>query len=220
MTTNGPQLHRFADELADWAASGASTGLDGTPSDPPTKFRAITRWGDLARVMAGIEAAERAGLKIKINARGAEGASTIAELPRMLEWAHGRGMDLTVIETRPMGEIDADRTGPVSAALPASRRSGASLHPDRHSLQDRRAGALRGRRRDRRAARLHHADDPQFLRELQPGATHLHRHALHVSRSGRTRPICGMRCRRPRKASELLSLRPSTRRSGRKPQGP
>ena len=73
------------------------------------KFHAITRWGNLAKVMEGIDAAQAAGLKIKLNAVALKGFND-AELPDMLRWANGRGMDLTVIETMPMGEIDADRT--------------------------------------------------------------------------------------------------------------
>jgi cyclic pyranopterin phosphate synthase len=106
LTTNGSQLHRFADELADCGVQRINVSLDTLDAD---KFREITRWGDLGRVMQGIEAAERAGLKIKINAVALKGFND-AEIPSMLEWAHGRGMDMTVIETMPMGEIDADRT--------------------------------------------------------------------------------------------------------------
>ena len=106
LTTNGSQLARFADELADCGVKRINVSVD---TLDPDKFRAITRWGDLSRVMTGIEAAERAGLKIKLNAVALKGFND-AELPDMLRWAHGRGMDLTVIETMPMGEIDADRT--------------------------------------------------------------------------------------------------------------
>jgi cyclic pyranopterin phosphate synthase len=73
------------------------------------KFKAITRWGELAKVRAGIEAAQRAGLKIKINMVALKGVNE-DEIPEMLRWAHGEGMDLTLIETMPLGEIDGDRT--------------------------------------------------------------------------------------------------------------
>ena len=106
LTTNGSQLARFADELADCGVKRINVSVD---TLDPDKFRAITRWGDLSRVMTGIEAAERAGLKIKLNAVALKRFND-TELPDMLRWAHGRGMDLTVIETMPMGEIDADRT--------------------------------------------------------------------------------------------------------------
>ncbi len=106
LTTNGSQLARFADELADCGVRRINVSLD---TLDPDKFHAITRWGNLAKVMEGIEAAERAGLKIKLNAVALKGFND-AELPEMMRWAHGRGIDLTVIETMPMGEIDADRT--------------------------------------------------------------------------------------------------------------
>ncbi|MEQ8297463.1 MAG: GTP 3',8-cyclase MoaA [Nitratireductor sp.] len=106
LTTNGSQLARFADELADCGVRRLNVSLD---TLDPDKFRAITRWGHFGKVMEGLEAAERAGLKIKINAVALKGFND-GEIPDMLRWAHGRGMDMTVIETMPMGEIDADRT--------------------------------------------------------------------------------------------------------------
>ncbi len=106
LTTNGSQLSRFAQELADCGVKRINVSLD---TLDPQKFRAITRWGDLSKVMEGIEAAAHAGLKIKLNAVALKGFNDV-ELPAMIRWAHGRGMDLTVIETMPMGEIDADRT--------------------------------------------------------------------------------------------------------------
>jgi len=106
LTTNGSQLSRFADELAAAGVRHINVSLD---TLDPDKFRAITRWGDLDRVMRGIEAAERAGLRIKINAVALKGFNDV-EIPDMMRWAHGRGMDFTLIETMPMGEIDADRT--------------------------------------------------------------------------------------------------------------
>ena len=106
LTTNGSQLARFAQELADCGIRRINVSLD---TLDPHKFRAVTRWGDLGKVMAGIDAAQAAGLKIKLNAVALKGFNE-DELPEMLRWAHGRGMDLTVIETMPMGEIDADRT--------------------------------------------------------------------------------------------------------------
>jgi cyclic pyranopterin phosphate synthase len=75
----------------------------------PEKFRAITRWGDLARVLEGLEAARAAGLKIKINVVALRGLNE-DEIPELIRWAHGGGMDMTLIETMPMGDVDADRT--------------------------------------------------------------------------------------------------------------
>ncbi len=106
LTTNGSQLARFAGELADCGVKRINVSLD---TLDPDKFRTITRWGDLGRVMQGLDAAQAAGLAIKINAVALKGFNDI-EIPDLMRWAHGRGMDLTVIETMPMGEIDADRT--------------------------------------------------------------------------------------------------------------
>jgi cyclic pyranopterin phosphate synthase len=106
LTTNGSQLSRFADELANCGVRRINVSLD---TLDPAKFHAVTRWGNLDKVMQGIEAADRAGLRIKLNAVALKGFND-AELPELMRWAHGRGMDLTVIETMPMGEIDADRT--------------------------------------------------------------------------------------------------------------
>ena len=74
----------------------------------PEKFRAITRWGSLDQVLAGIDAALAAGLKIKINAVALKGVND-DEFPNLIEWAHGRGMDLTLIEVMPLGEIGEGR---------------------------------------------------------------------------------------------------------------
>ncbi|EIM75258.1 molybdenum cofactor biosynthesis protein A [Nitratireductor aquibiodomus RA22] len=106
LTSNGSQLERFAGELADCGVKRINVSID---TLDPDKFHAITRWGRLEKVMRGIEAAEEAGLKIKLNTVALKGFNEDA-IPDMLRWAHGRGMDMTVIETMPMGEIDADRT--------------------------------------------------------------------------------------------------------------
>lgn len=106
LTTNGSQLGRFANELFDAGVRRVNVSLDTLDA---TLFRKITRWGDLDRVLAGIEAAAQAGLRIKINTVALKGENE-DELPRILEWAHGRGFDLTLIETMPLGDIDGDRT--------------------------------------------------------------------------------------------------------------
>ncbi|MBN8244560.1 GTP 3',8-cyclase MoaA [Nitratireductor aquimarinus] len=106
LTSNGSQLERFATELVDCGVRRINVSIDTLDAD---KFHAITRWGKLDKVMRGIEAAEAAGLKIKLNTVALKGFNE-DEIPEMLRWAHGRGMDMTVIETMPMGEIDGDRT--------------------------------------------------------------------------------------------------------------
>ena len=106
LTTNASQLHRYADALADCGVARINISLD---TLNPAKFRAITRLGDLAQVMRGIDAASRAGLKIKINTVALRDINE-DEIADLIAWAHGRGFDLSLIETMPMGEIDADRT--------------------------------------------------------------------------------------------------------------
>jgi cyclic pyranopterin phosphate synthase len=106
LTTNGSQLARFAEELRDCGVRRVNVSLD---TLDPEKFRAITRWGELAQVLDGIAAAERAGLAIKINAVALKNVNE-DEIGALLEFAHGRGADLTLIETMPMGDVEGDRT--------------------------------------------------------------------------------------------------------------
>jgi len=106
LTTNGSQLTRFADDLARHGVKRLNVSLD---SLDPEKFRHITRGGDLDQVLAGIEAAKAAGIKVKINTVALK-SDNAGELPSMIQWAHERGMDLTLIETMPLGEIEEDRT--------------------------------------------------------------------------------------------------------------
>jgi len=105
ITTNGSQLEKYADELKAYGVARINVSLD---TLDPDKFRSITRWGELGKVMAGIDAALAAGLKIKINAVALKGVNE-DELGDLLAWAHGRGMDLTVIEVMPLGDIDESR---------------------------------------------------------------------------------------------------------------
>ncbi len=106
LTTNGSQLTRFAPELVDCGVKRINVSVDTLDAD---KFRRITRWGDLSKVIAGIDAAQEAGLKIKINVVALRGVND-DEIPELISWAHGRDMDITLIETMPMGDVDADRT--------------------------------------------------------------------------------------------------------------
>ncbi len=106
LTTNGSQLARYADELAGLGIRRINVSLD---TLRPDRFKAITRWGNFDQVEAGIAAAARAGLRIKLNAVALKGVNE-DEYDEMIRWAHGRGFDLTLIETMPLGEIDGDRT--------------------------------------------------------------------------------------------------------------
>jgi cyclic pyranopterin phosphate synthase len=106
LTTNGSQLVSYANELADCGVRRINVSVD---TLDPDRFRQITRIGDLSKVLAGIRAARAAGIAIKINTVALREANR-RELPEMIEWAHGEGFDLTLIETMPLGEIEEDRT--------------------------------------------------------------------------------------------------------------
>jgi cyclic pyranopterin phosphate synthase len=105
VTTNGSQLTKYARELASHGVRRINVSLD---TLDPVKFRDVTRWGDVNKVLAGIDAAQEAGLEIKINTVALKGVNE-DELPSLIEWAHGRGMDLTLIEVMPMGDVGAGR---------------------------------------------------------------------------------------------------------------
>jgi cyclic pyranopterin phosphate synthase len=106
VTTNGSQLERFADELVDAGVRRINVSVDTLDKD---NFEKITRWGKYDKVMAGIQAAKAAGLKIKINAVALKGVND-SEFDHMIGWCGDQGFDLTLIETMPLGEIDEDRT--------------------------------------------------------------------------------------------------------------
>ncbi len=106
LTTNGSQLAKYAQELKDAGVRRINVSLDTLDE---AKFAQITRWGRLSQVMQGLEAAKKAGLKVKINAVALKDQNE-HEIPEMLQWAHGNGHDLTLIETMPLGEMGEDRT--------------------------------------------------------------------------------------------------------------
>jgi cyclic pyranopterin phosphate synthase len=106
LTTNGTRLAEFAPDLARFGVRRVNVSLD---TLKPDLFRAITRGGDLAKVIAGIEGAQAAGLSVKINTVALK-HDNAAELPALVAWAHARGCDMTLIETMPLGEIEGDRT--------------------------------------------------------------------------------------------------------------
>jgi GTP 3',8-cyclase len=105
LTTNGSQLAKYATTLADHGVKRINVSLD---TLDPAKFRAITRWGELDKVLGGIDAAQQAGLRIKINAVALKGVNE-DEIPALIEWAHGRGMELTLIEVMPLGDVGEGR---------------------------------------------------------------------------------------------------------------
>jgi cyclic pyranopterin phosphate synthase len=105
LTTNGSQLARFASELADCGVRRINVSLD---TLDPSKFRAVTRWGDFGVVMKGIDAAAAAGLKVKINTVALKGFND-SEALGLIDWAHSRGFDITFIEVMPLGAMERDR---------------------------------------------------------------------------------------------------------------
>ncbi len=106
LTTNGTQLATHAADLARLGVRRINVSLD---TLKPDLFKRLTRGGDLAQVLAGIDAAQAAGLAVKINTVALKNDNA-EEIPDLIAWAHGRGMDLTLIETMPMGETGEDRT--------------------------------------------------------------------------------------------------------------
>lgn len=105
LTTNGSLLSKYAAELADCGVRRINVSLDTLDK---AKFRAITRWGDFDKVLAGIDAAQAAGIAVKINAVALKGMNE-DEIPSLIQWAHGRDMALTLIEVMPMGDIGEGR---------------------------------------------------------------------------------------------------------------
>jgi GTP 3',8-cyclase len=106
LTTNGSQLAKHAAGLVDAGVRRINVSLDSLDAD---RFAAITRRGRLDQVMEGLAAADAAGLKVKINMVALKGIND-DEIAGMLEWAHGRGFDLTLIEGMPMGDVEMSRT--------------------------------------------------------------------------------------------------------------
>jgi len=137
LTTNGSQLARFAGELHAAGVRRVNVSLDTLEAET---FRSVTRRGDLKKVSAGIDAAQAAGLAVKINMVALKGINE-DEIESMLHWAHGRGMDLTLIETMPLGEIDGAR---VDQYLPLSLvRARLARHYTLEDCTDRTGGPAR-----------------------------------------------------------------------------
>ena len=106
LTTNGTRLDRFAGELFEAGVRRVNVSLD---SRQPNRFDHITRGGDLAKVLRGIDAALEAGIAVKINMVALAGLNE-GEIEDMLLWCGNKGLDLTLIETMPLGEVEEDRT--------------------------------------------------------------------------------------------------------------
>ena len=186
LTTNGSQLDRYAAELYGHGVRRVNVSLD---TLDPTRFQAITRWGKYEQG-DGRHRRRQAGRSARQDQHGgAEGRQRRRD----------RSDDRVVRGGRLRSDADRDHAArryrrrphrAVSAAVAGARPPRAELDADRPAGPHRRAGALRAGRGDRRPDRLHHADDPQFLRILQPRPGDLHRSDVHVPRpGGRGRPL-------------------------------
>ena len=105
LTTNGSQLGKYAADLAACGVRRVNVSIDSLDEQ---KFRTITRWGDLKVVMQGLDAAAKAGLKLKLNAVALKGVNE-DEIESLVRFAHDRGADITFIEAMPMGDIGENR---------------------------------------------------------------------------------------------------------------
>ena len=133
LTTNGTRLTRFADELHEFGVRRVNVSLDSRRRE---RFAHITRGGDLDQVLRGIDSALTAGIAVKINMVALAGINE-DEIEDMLRWCAAMAIDLTLIETMPLGEVEEDRTShylPLDAVkraleerftlVPSARRSG------------------------------------------------------------------------------------------------
>ncbi len=178
LTTNGSQLARFAAELRDCGVRRVNVSLD---TLDPAKFRAITRWGDLDKVLAGIEAARDAGLAVKINAVALKNMNE-DEIPALMQWAHGKGMALTLIEVMPMGDIGEGR---IDQYVPLSLlRARLAQQFTLTELAEDTGGPARYVRVSETGGKLGFITPMthNFCEVLQSGPHHLHRHAAYLPR--------------------------------------
>jgi len=108
VTTNGSQLDRFASDLYAAGVRRINVSLDTLDA---AKFERVTRWGKLDKVLSGIDAARKAGLRVKINTVALKGFNE-DELFALTDWCAREDMDLTFIEVMPMGDLgNEDRVG-------------------------------------------------------------------------------------------------------------
>ncbi len=192
LTTNGSQLMKYATELKAHGVERINVSLD---TLDPDKFRAITRWGELDNVIAGIDAAQAAGLKVKINAVAIKGVNE-DELADLVSWAHGRGMDITLIEVMPLGDVGDDRLAQYLPLSMVRARLAERFTMDEIGYMT--GGPARYVRVKETGGRLGFITPMthNFCEFVQSGADHLHRHAVHVSGPGR--------CGRPARSAARL----------------
>jgi cyclic pyranopterin phosphate synthase len=105
LTTNGTQLVRFSDDLREAGVKRINVSLDTLDR---ARFASLSHRDSLPQVLDGIAAAREAGLKVKLNTVALKGINE-AEIPELIAWAHGQGIELTLIEVMPLGEVEEDR---------------------------------------------------------------------------------------------------------------
>ena len=143
LTTNGSQLRKYASELAGAGVKRINVSID---TLDPDKFRAITRWGDLHKVLDGVEAARAAGLAVKINVVALKGVNE-DEFDQLVTWAHGLGMELTLIEVMPLGDVGAGRLDQYLPLSIVRARLSERTHRNRRKGGSHRSSHTDGRRR-------------------------------------------------------------------------
>jgi len=104
LTTNGSQLERYAEFLKENGVNRVNVSVDHLD---PNKFREITRWGDLDKVLVGIEKAKSVGIKVKINTVALKDFNE-KNIIEMIEWCSLNEYDMTLIEVMPMGDIGSE----------------------------------------------------------------------------------------------------------------
>jgi cyclic pyranopterin phosphate synthase len=100
LTTNGTLLQGAVPSLVEAGIKRINVSCD---TLRPDVFKRITRGGDLAKVLTGIETAQAAGLRVKLNVVALE-QDNRRDIPDIIAFAHGLGMDVSLIETMPMGD--------------------------------------------------------------------------------------------------------------------
>lgn len=118
LTSNGTQLSRYADELIDYGVKRINISLDSLNA---TRFKQISRGGDLQQVMQGIKSAGKVGLRVKINMVALQGIND-DEIYDMIQWCGDHGHDLTFIEVMPLGDMDdGDEQSRITQYMPLTK---------------------------------------------------------------------------------------------------
>ncbi|MFQ3201964.1 MAG: cyclic pyranopterin phosphate synthase [Zhongshania sp.] len=102
LTTNGAQLDKFAAPLKAAGLTGMNISLD---SLQPARFKELTRFGDLKKVLTGIDAARDAGFdRLKLNAVILKGRND-DEILNLIDFIRDKHIDISFIEEMPLGNI-------------------------------------------------------------------------------------------------------------------